>query len=138
MADYRHGALRCPGCAEILEERAIEGTHVDVCPACSGVWIDWLDGDLRTVSERLDGLPRGAVAGEGGDRACPVCEVALDTTPFAPERPDAIVHRCGGCAGTFVPRASLALIARAEGGGSPTEPALTRLLDQLARWILPG
>jgi Zn-finger nucleic acid-binding protein len=138
MADYRHGALRCPGCGEILEERAIEGAQVDVCPACSGVWIDWMDGDLRAVSERLGRLPRAAAIGKEGTRACPVCDQGLEATTVSPERPDAIVHRCGSCAGAFVPRASQALIVEDEEASPSAEPFLTRLLDRLARWILPG
>lgn len=132
MVDYRHGALRCPGCRETLQERAAEEVHVDVCPACGGIWVDWMDGDLRTVSERLAALPPGRDVDELA-AGCPVCRQALDPGELL----GAIIHRCGSCAGTFLPRSSLTPLA----GAAPVrekDPLLTRLLEALGRWLTLG
>ncbi|MBI3299935.1 MAG: DUF4178 domain-containing protein [Elusimicrobia bacterium] len=78
--------MNCPACRAPLETRRFEdGTEVDFCPACHGVWYDLADMSLTVAvagegpTERLcprDGqqLVRGAAAGTivTADR-CPAC-----------------------------------------------------------------
>lgn len=136
MAEYRRGALRCPGCDEILKEQLHGQAHVDVCPACRGIWIDWLDGDIATVTAAVGELGDARPEGRGAQR-CPLCVGPLDRDAL--DDPAAVVWRCGSCAGAFVPRSSAALIAA---GPSPDEdpsgrdPFLTRLLDAVGRFLL--
>lgn len=137
MTQYRQSSLRCPGCAEILEEQARGDVHVDICPLCRGTWIDWMDGDLHQVAV--------AVGGAGGGRApvgpvgpCPHCRAPLERESLD----GAEVWRCGHCVGAFVTRDAIAIIAgvtsKQGGEPEPEEAWLTRLLDRFGRFVTPG
>lgn len=39
--------LACPRCGAALEERRLESVLIDVCPQCSGVWLD--SGELEIL-----------------------------------------------------------------------------------------
>ncbi len=107
---------------------------LDVCPRCYRVWADWLDGDLYRVKGQLSELPAdGALEGGDAPLRCPDCRREL----YADKLGAALVHRCGACAGSFVPRASLELLGaeRPEENTGPDEPWLTRVMDALARAI---
>jgi len=112
--------------------------EVDVCPECSGVWLDWMDGEVSVVSRRIGHL----AAAHPAPRAaapwlCPSCKTELYAQAAAAGR--AMVHRCGECAGTFVPLDTLQELAGSEpaladgsGGGTPM---FTRMLETLHRWL---
>jgi Zn-finger nucleic acid-binding protein len=141
MSDYRHGMLRCPECGDTLAEEALVGAHIDRCAACGGVWVDWMDGDLATVSAEVASLGRrgraaaGPAAGDAASRSCPRCHGALDAMH---ERGlGGLFFRCGSCVGAFVPRGSLeALVAHEGSAPASTDPLLTRILDALGRILL--
>ena len=40
--------LCCPKCGTKLEEAALEGVTVDICPGCHGVWLD--EGELEKLT----------------------------------------------------------------------------------------
>jgi Zn-finger nucleic acid-binding protein len=137
MADYRRGVLRCPACATLLEEQVLGSAQIVVCPACFGIWVDWMDGDLRNVSHEVGTLPRSSVAlDEVGGGVCPICRAPLIEMPCGEDGPP--VLRCGSCAGAFVPRGSLERVAgvNEQEEGRPSDPLLTRMLDALTRFIL--
>lgn len=135
MARYRDAARRCPGCGDLLDAQEVGGAIVEVCPACHGLWLDWLDGDVSTVTSKVRSVPR-AEARATGSGECPVCAVELSSAPVGTTGVE--VLRCGECAGTFVPRASIKAVAGAARGPLPKtdDPWLTRLLDTLARWFV--
>jgi hypothetical protein len=140
---YREGALRCPACVGLLEPRDADGTIVDVCPACAGLWIDWFDGDPSTLAREIAPLdPAPAPVDAASGAACPRCNHGLVEERYAGSGPR--VLRCGDCAGAFVPRASydeLAALAPPvdRGADSPEPSTLTRLVAALRRWLAaPG
>src|SRR5262245_52351388 len=100
---YRERALKCPACATVLEPNDVGDAVVDVCPSCSGVWVDWYDGQLEVLAGRA---PRHAVlaraSGEVGANECPRCGLQLHTEHVGKARTE--VLRCGACAGAFVSR----------------------------------
>lgn len=113
---FRGGALHCPACASPMDERALSGATVDVCPSCQGLWLDWFDGDVATLV-RETGSPRTYVAtgASGGSGACPRCSVHLragalpiddaEGNNVGPE-----VLRCDDCQGVFVPRSAAEIL----------------------------
>lgn len=113
---FRGGVLRCPACAGGMDERALSGAMVDVCPGCQGLWLDWFDGDVATLV-RETGSPRTYVAsgGAGGSGQCPRCGVDLaagalpiDDAEGGNVGPE--VLRCGDCQGVFVPRSAAEIV----------------------------
>ena len=129
---YRAAALRCPACPGQLEEQIRGALHVDACRDCGGLFIDWLDGSVGDVVNRVVTPPEATGTQQGGDGACPHCnvglepEVAGDTTT---------ILRCGSCAGAFVSRHAFNELrgraaARADQRTS-VDPFLTRVLDAL-------
>jgi len=92
----------CPGCrAEMTESTSSEIT-VDVCPECSGLWLD--AGEF----EKLGGeLPRGGVC-YGGDRRCPRCDAPMDVRPSKVAELDV----CPRCRGMYLDKAELNLLVR--------------------------
>lgn len=49
---HRGIALRCPGCAKPMTaiDLAEANAEVDVCEHCGGMWLDWFDGELRSLA----------------------------------------------------------------------------------------
>jgi Zn-finger nucleic acid-binding protein len=122
-----------------MAARPVGDTEVDVCPDCSGAWVDWTDGELSVVSRRLGPLPAAHPDAPGtGSWSCPDCQVALVAQDSRPGGPP--LHRCGECGGAFLPLATLRDVASVCDGAGPTAPddtpALTRLLDTLYRWFV--
>ena len=114
------------------------GAEVDVCPDCSGVWVDWTDGELSVVTRRMGPLPTarpGSAA--AGSRSCPDCKVLLVAQEARPGGP--ALYRCGECGGAFLPLATVRDVESIDGGGAAPvrdeTPALTRLLDAVYRWF---
>lgn len=138
MSDYRQQALRCPACDGLLDELVRGELHVDVCPGCRGLFIDWLDGDVSDVVRAVGALPIGVGSEKEGTGACPRCNVPLHGEEVGPD-PTSIL-RCGACAASFVSRDAferLKQVARPE-GEEPREgadPFLTRLLDTIGRVV---
>ena len=106
---------------------AVPSAEIDVCDSCGGLWVDWFDGEVRTLAveaeaARVDrGLPPPGVVVDarrgGGSSACPRCLRTL--TPELHRFDDASERelvsgvellRCTECAGSFVPRASAHLL----------------------------
>jgi Zn-finger nucleic acid-binding protein len=45
------GAMRCPKCWADMDQIMIDGTEIDRCSACHGLWFDAVElTDLATVS----------------------------------------------------------------------------------------
>jgi len=134
---YRQAHRACPSCGVPLDEQLHEGVHVDVCPDCSGVWIDWMDGDIGQVSAKLE-VPAAQTRGSEGTGACPVCGDDLGTEVLGAVR----IQRCGSCAGAWLDRATLHALQHTGDDDDieiPMEdPWLTRVLDAIGRFLTPG
>lgn len=130
---YREAQRCCPGCGVPLAERMFEGVHVDVCPDCAGAWIDWMDGELASVAQKLD-IPKVGQAGAAGDPCCPICSGALAAQAVLQ---GVEVLRCGSCAGAFLTRDAIVRLQQPTDAhhddGTGSDPFLTRLLDAIGR-----
>lgn len=109
-----------------MSTRETGGTKVEVCPQCGGVWIEWFDGPVSDVARQLvDDAPRpmGTSEPPRTGLSCPECR-----SPLAREdrSPSAWLFRCGGCAGSFVPREAL--------GGVSWNPLEERPEDDEETW----
>lgn len=52
LRDLHH--LHCPKCGTKLQEAAMQGVTVDICPACHGIWLD--AGELEKLTTESKGL----------------------------------------------------------------------------------
>ncbi len=129
---YRDLAIRCPGCAEPMTVRPGRDGDLDLCTACGGVWLDWFDGEVRTVANELAATqaasspvasadPSALRNEERATGACPRCATQLVIERHAGT--GAELRRCEHCAGVFLSAISKSLLAvlppepdRVEGG----------------------
>lgn len=132
---YRGVAIRCPGCGDPMSVLPLAEADIDVCPTCSGIWIDWFDGeigavarDIRLATQRApvpgptSSLRNEAIAIGG----CPRCQgvqlvverYVLRHQPGGPgaktesQETGAELLRCEHCAGSFVSATSADTLAR--------------------------
>lgn len=95
-------SLTCPGCKAEMIESTSGGESVDVCPSCSGLWLD--AGEF----EKLGGeLPKGGYP-YGGERRCPRCDMPLDVRPSKVAELDV----CPRCHGMYLDKAELNLLVK--------------------------
>ena len=102
---YRDAVAVCPACAAPMELRSAGEAAIDVCPTCRGLWLDWFDGDTLTLVELAMPLSLRPGAPIPSTPSCPRCSRALEAAQH--ETSEAAVWRCGECAGTFLPRATV-------------------------------
>lgn len=121
---YRAPSARCPQCAAMLRAEVVPSAKVEACDTCGGVWVDWFDGDVRTLAVEAEAarLARGdrpslVPAGTEGSGDCPRCQARLgnEVVRFADALEAELVGgveilRCAECAGCFVPRSSAHLL----------------------------
>lgn len=120
-----------------MHEREANGVVVEVCPDCSGLWIDWFDGELATVALQTGPLPRGGPHAERGTRACPKCRVRLEESRYSIDGP--VVLRCGECAGAFVSRDVVDRLVTMgpvlDTREHPSVPSWLQLMQRLRHWL---
>jgi Zn-finger nucleic acid-binding protein len=79
-----------------------EGTTVDRCDRCEGVWFDATELDAWLAANYPEGAEppeeRIPVRGEGGGRRCPHCKCAMESAGWT----GVILDRCPKCRGLFV------------------------------------
>lgn len=143
-------ALRCSGCGVSMEPLELEDARaeVDVCPACGGLWIDWMDGEVRAVASETLRVSSPDLNADAETRsnepvaigACPRCskhlvaeryvmtaDVVRDSIPGASSPPISLVGketgaellRCEDCMGAFVSRASADVLAWLDTADAP-------------------
>jgi Zn-finger nucleic acid-binding protein len=120
MSGGYRSARACPACAAVLTELSTVSAVIDRCPGCGGLWIEWFDGEISSVASGVEQAPLATSRDGGGTLACPDCRTTLEPVRYPDERSGAEILRCGACAGAFVPRDALDLVAAL---GPPTEPA---------------
>ena len=86
VENKRSGPIHCCGCQTPMHEVNIQGTVIDVCPSCSGIWFD--TGELEEVLEKLDSPhdvfqdgeeagPNSNIPESGAPRNCPHCNLMM-------------------------------------------------------------
>lgn len=131
-AGYRDKVPSCPRCATPMRSQQSALAVVDICPDCSGLWIDWFDGEIAAVAGSLGGLPAGHAATSTGSGACPLCAVALVSAPYGDEA--VVIERCGECAGAFIPRDAFEQLVR-EGPPSDPDEDEAGVIARIVGWL---
>ena len=110
---------QCPRCFSDLAAERVEGTELDVCPGCGGIWFN--PGELARLAQGRPGVlagldsrhapPPGArppLELEGG-LLCPVCRLAMREFEY-PWAPGIRLDGCAHCQGVWVDDGELARI----------------------------
>lgn len=82
-----------------------EDKGIDLCPECSGVFLDFFDGDpsilARTLRSHLNDDSLAPGFRHFSDKiACPDCEATLNSSLYGGNGPS--LFRCPTCAGVFL------------------------------------
>ena len=98
--------LNCPKCSELLEQVVHEGTTVDRCRGCSGIWFDALEAedliDTETGAEVDTGsMFKGMKMNLVRDISCPRCSKQMQTVSDL-EDPTLKFEVCTDCHGYFL------------------------------------
>ncbi|WP_405242634.1 MFS transporter [Lentisalinibacter salinarum] len=100
------GAMRCPKCRADMEVLDVDGTEIDRCFRCRGLWFD------AGEAERVLRKKRAAAAIDIGEAAvgraqnrvdryhCPRCGGGM-VRMVDPRQPHIWYEKCGSCLGTF-------------------------------------
>ncbi len=100
------GAMRCPKCRADMEQLDFEGTEVDRCTICKGLWFD--AGEIEIMRDN-----RAAVAIDTGDAGigkqsnaidhyqCPRCSGSM-VRVVDPQQRHIWYETCGTCSGSFL------------------------------------
>jgi len=100
------GAMRCPKCRADMEQIEFEGTEVDRCKICKGIWFD--AGEIELMRDN-----RAAVAVDTGDASvgkqsnvidryqCPRCSGSM-VRVVDPRQRHIWYETCGSCGGSFL------------------------------------
>lgn len=102
---YFSGAMRCPKCRSDMVQITIDGTEVDRCSTCHGLWFD--DGELEKLRTRgaAEVLDVGdASVGKQLDEIelyrCPRCAGAMNRL-IDPQQTHIWFEQCSDCRGSF-------------------------------------
>jgi Zn-finger nucleic acid-binding protein len=113
-----------------MEERPCAEANVDTCTGCYGVWIEWFDGPMAKVAGSVpppSRPPRPAILRARAELACPACTRALTVETI--DEHGEVVFRCGECAGVYVPRDAIDVVARLPAGAaSEPRPWIDRVI----------
>ena len=100
------GAMRCPKCRADMEQIEYEGTEVDRCTICHGIWFD--AGELDVMKDK-----QAAAAIDTGDKKvgkqsntidryqCPRCGGGM-VRVVVPEQPHIWFETCSSCHGSYL------------------------------------
>ncbi|MBO6933663.1 MAG: zf-TFIIB domain-containing protein [Deltaproteobacteria bacterium] len=107
-----------------------EPRTVDRCPNCSGVFVDYFDGDPSAIARRMAdaGALEQATRPLDRDPVCPDCDQALVLLPYLDDTKP--LWRCEGCAGAFLTPGMLDHLADYRW----SEPQPPGLITRLLQW----
>jgi len=100
------GAMRCPKCRADMEQLEFEGTEVDRCTICKGIWFD--AGEIEVMRDK-----GAAIAIDTGDASigkqtniidryqCPRCSGSM-VRVVDPRQRHIWYETCGSCSGSFL------------------------------------
>ena len=99
------GAMRCPKCRSDMEQIVIDGTEVDRCAGCLGLWFD--DGELgklrnKEAAAKLDigDIRTGKRHNQIEHYRCPRCAGPMNRL-VDPEQAHIWFEQCDDCRGSF-------------------------------------
>lgn len=103
--------LKCPKCNDVkLKKHEIEGTVVEFCEGCNGIWLD--KGELNKVTHPIDGDIEFCSHEYSGEKSvselsCPKCiDKKLKKANFI-EFSDIAIDYCDGCNGIWLDKGEL-------------------------------
>jgi Zn-finger nucleic acid-binding protein len=102
---YFSGAMRCPKCRSDMEQVMIDGTEVDRCSSCHGLWFDAGELSKLRTREAAAVLDTGDVETGRKQNAiehyrCPRCAGPMNRL-VDPAQPHIWFEQCGSCHGSF-------------------------------------
>ena len=102
---YFSGAMRCPKCRSDMEQIEIDGTEIDRCSSCHGLWFD--AGELSKIRSKeaaavldIGDVSVGKTQNEIEHYRCPRCAGPMNRL-VDPDQPHIWFERCGSCRGSF-------------------------------------
>jgi PAT family beta-lactamase induction signal transducer AmpG len=102
---YFSGAMRCPKCRSDMQQIMIDGTEVDRCSDCRGLWFD--DGELSKLRSKeaaaaldIGDVKTGKRQNEIEHYRCPRCAGAMNRL-VDPDQPHIWFEQCDSCRGSF-------------------------------------
>jgi Zn-finger nucleic acid-binding protein len=102
---YFSGAMRCPKCRADMQQVLIDGTEIDRCSSCHGLWFD--EGELGRLcnQEAAAVLDIGDIkTGKAHNRIehyrCPRCAGPMNRMAD-PAQPHIWFEQCDSCQGSF-------------------------------------
>jgi Zn-finger nucleic acid-binding protein len=126
---YFSGAMRCPKCRSDMEQVMIDGTEIDRCTSCHGLWFD--DGELEKLrtAEAAAALDIGDIkTGKKQNRIehyrCPRCAGEMNRM-VDPEQTHIWFEQCDSCRGSFFD------------AGELTDLATVSVSDFFKRFVTP-
>ena len=103
--------LKCPVCPDTLLVKHDEnGTTVDYCENCGGLWLE--EGELNKITRPHDGdiefsIHEHAGEGEPTEKICPVCSDKPLVTKNFIEYSDIKIESCDTCGGVWLDKGEL-------------------------------
>jgi PAT family beta-lactamase induction signal transducer AmpG len=100
------GAMRCPKCRADMEQVVYEGTEIDRCTICGGIWFD--AGEIEVMRDK-----QAAAAIDTGDAKtgkesnaidhyqCPRCSGSM-VRVVDPKQPHIWYETCSSCSGSYL------------------------------------
>ena len=100
------GAMRCPKCRSDMEQIVYEGTEIDRCTTCKGLWFDAGEIEALRGKEAAAALDTGSAAVGRQSNAldryqCPRCSGAMVRVVDA-RQPHIWFETCSSCQGSFL------------------------------------
>ena len=102
---YFSGAMRCPKCRADMEQVLVDGTEIDRCSSCHGLWFD--AGELAKVRTKevaaaidIGDVATGKQQNEIEHYRCPRCAGPMNRL-VDPQQTHIWFEQCGSCHGSF-------------------------------------
>ena len=112
---YFSGAMRCPKCRSDMEQLMIDGTEIDRCSACHGLWFD--AGELSKFSNKeaaaaldIGDVTTGKKQNQIEHYRCPRCAGPMNRL-VDPTQPHIWFEQCGSCHGSYFDAGELSDLA---------------------------
>ena len=112
---YFSGAMRCPKCRSDMELLMIDGTEIDRCSACHGLWFD--AGELSKFSNKeaaaaldIGDVTTGKKQNQIEHYRCPRCAGPMNRL-VDPTQPHIWFEQCGSCHGSYFDAGELSDLA---------------------------
>lgn len=110
------GPLRCPKCGQWMETVYADGTEVDRCAECEGIWFDAGELDWLAQSEVAEVIDtgeadKGSTMNTVTEIDCPRCGRAMKHVPDE-HKPEIYYEVCSDCEGAFLDAGEFRDLAR--------------------------